>query len=64
MTAAPRPPELTREQQVHEAIGLVHGLLGDRPATKVQVEVTRGGTYRIVAETGEGGVKARHDWRP
>lgn len=56
--------DLSREQQVHEAIALVQGLLGDRPASKVQVEVTRGGTYRITAETGEGSVKAKHDWRP
>lgn len=35
--------DLTRDQQTAEAIALVRGLLGERPAAKVQVEVTRGG---------------------
>jgi hypothetical protein len=53
-----------RAQQIAEAVALVRGLLGDRDAAKVEVEVTRGGTYRITAEAGEGAVKRLHDWKP
>jgi len=47
-------PDLSRAQQIAEAVALVRGLLGERDASKVRVEVTRGGTYRIDAEAGDG----------
>jgi hypothetical protein len=46
--------DLAREDQVSFAVALVRGLLGDRDATKVSVHVTRGGTYSIDAEVGDG----------
>jgi hypothetical protein len=46
--------DLSREEQVAEAVALVRGLLGDRDASKVSVRVARGGTYMIDAEVGEG----------
>jgi hypothetical protein len=48
--------DLSREEQVAEAVALVRGLLGDRDASKVSVRVARGGTYMIDAEVGEGKV--------
>lgn len=53
------PREITRVEQIADAVALVRGLLGDRDASKVEVEVTRGGTYRITAETAEGAVKQK-----
>lgn len=44
------------------AVRIVRELLGERDATKVQVEITRGGTCRVQAETGEAQV-VRHMWR-
>lgn len=56
--------DLSRAEQMAEAVKLVHGLLGERPASKVQVEITRGGTYRIVAETGNDAPVVKNEWRP
>jgi hypothetical protein len=53
-----------RDAQVADAVAIIRGLLGDRDASKVEVEVTRGGTYRITAEAGEGAVKKTHAWKP
>ena len=59
----PREADLS-PSPIDEALRIVRGLLGERDAAKVEVEVTRGGTYRITAEAGEGAVKQKHDWRP
>jgi hypothetical protein len=56
--------EQPREKQIAEAVALVRGLLGERDATKVEVEVTRGGTYRITAEAGGVAVTQAHPWKP
>lgn len=56
--------DLSRAEQMAEAVKLVHGLLGERPASKVQVEITRGGTYRILAETGDNAPVVKNEWRP
>jgi hypothetical protein len=48
-----------RDTQIADAVAIIRGLLGDRDASKVEVEVTRGGTYRITAEAGEGAVDGR-----
>jgi hypothetical protein len=55
---------VARDTQIADAVAIIRGLLGDRDASKVEVEVTRGGTYRITAEAGEGAVKQKHDWKP
>jgi hypothetical protein len=57
-----RQSEITREDQMAEAVKLVHGLLGDRPARRVVVAVTRGGTFTIEAEAGEESV-VRHQFK-
>jgi hypothetical protein len=30
---------------------------------KIEVRVSRGGTLTVIAETGEGAVKAKHEWK-
>ena len=52
-----------REDDFSRAVRIARELLEDRTATKVQIDVTPGGRFRIVAEA-EGGVKvAGHQWR-
>jgi hypothetical protein len=43
-----------RAEQIAETVKMVLGLLGDRPASEVEVSVSRGGTYTIKAKTGDG----------
>jgi len=52
---------LTRDDQLADAIRVVRELLGDRDASKVRVEVTRGGTLKIDAEV-EGDKVVRPAW--
>lgn len=53
---------VARGTQVAEAVAIIRGLLGDRDASKVAVEVTRGGTFKVVAEADSGDKVARHQW--
>lgn len=54
-----------RAAQVEDAVAIVRGLLGERDATRVHVEVTRGGTFRVEAEVTFGEpAKAVHEWKP
>jgi hypothetical protein len=46
--------DLSRAEQIAESVQVVRALLGDRDAAKVEVSVSRGGTYTIRAETAEG----------
>lgn len=54
---------LSRESQISEALALTEALR-EQGWKKVSIAITRGGTYRVEAEAGDGSVKAKHDWRP
>jgi hypothetical protein len=47
---AAKRPDLTRDEQIADALKFMTALLDGRPASKVHVEVTRGGTYKVTAE--------------
>lgn len=51
-----------REAQTIEALTIC-AMLRDQGWQKVRISVSRGGTYTVEAEAGEGPMKAKHDWR-
>jgi hypothetical protein len=58
----PREAEVSRPAPIDDALRVVRELLGDRDASKVKVEVTRGGTFRVEAETADGAKVVTHQW--
>jgi hypothetical protein len=54
---------VTRTDQSDEALRILREAqeIGYR---RIEVRVSRGGTLTVIAETGEGAVKPKHDWKP
>ena len=58
-----QPKEMSREEQIDASLSLT-GKLREQGWSKVSIAITRGGTFRVEAEAGDGGVKSKHDWKP